>query len=64
MQWGAETKQMSDPPTDDSEVEIVCPQCGHRMPRTVARLRRETKVVCPECGAVVVEGEVPEGGKA
>ena len=55
---------MSDPPTDDSEVEIVCPQCGYRMPRTVARLRRETEVVCAQCGAVVVEAEVPGGDKA
>jgi len=56
---------MADPPTDDdSEVEIVCPRCGHRTTRTVARLRRETKVVCPQCGAVVMPESGPDGGKS
>jgi hypothetical protein len=38
----------------EPEVEIVCNQCGHRMSRTPARLRRQTPVVCPACGAEVV----------
>ena len=38
----------------EPEVEIVCSQCGHRMTRTPARLRRETAVLCPTCGAEVV----------
>jgi DNA-directed RNA polymerase subunit RPC12/RpoP len=38
---------------DKAEVEIVCSQCGYRMTRTAARLRRETKIICPECGKPV-----------
>ena len=55
---GARESGMADRPTDDQEeVEIMCPRCGYRMTRNVARLRRETRVVCPQCGTVVV----PEG---
>jgi predicted RNA-binding Zn-ribbon protein involved in translation (DUF1610 family) len=54
---------MADPPAE-TEVEIVCPSCGYRMTRTVARLRRETDIVCPECGTVVVHGEGEEGDKS
>jgi predicted RNA-binding Zn-ribbon protein involved in translation (DUF1610 family) len=41
-------------PVKDAEVEIVCPRCGYRMPRSAERLRRETEIVCPSCGEVVV----------
>jgi uncharacterized paraquat-inducible protein A len=54
---------MPDRPTENPEVEIVCPGCGYRMTRTVARLRRETSIVCPRCGAVVVHGEDEKPGK-
>lgn len=40
----------------ETEIEIVCPNCGHRMVRTAERLRRETKIICPECGHEVVPG--------
>jgi DNA-directed RNA polymerase subunit RPC12/RpoP len=43
----------------EPEVEIVCTNCGHRMTRTAARLRRETKVVCPACGHDIVDGDSP-----
>ncbi len=42
------------PGADEAEVEIVCPGCGYRMPRTPDRLRRDTEIRCPNCGAVVV----------
>jgi len=42
------------PPKDDAEVEIICPSCGYRLARTVARLRRDTPVVCPNCGTKIV----------
>lgn len=45
-----------DPLKDEAKVEIVCPPCGYRTTRTVARLRRETMVVCAECGGEIVHG--------
>jgi predicted RNA-binding Zn-ribbon protein involved in translation (DUF1610 family) len=41
---------MARDPLKDAEIEIICPQCGYRMLRTAARMRRGTKLVCPECG--------------
>ncbi len=52
------------PPLDDAEVEITCPNCGHRFVRTVARLRRETPIVCPHCGTPVVHHNGAGSGSA
>jgi predicted RNA-binding Zn-ribbon protein involved in translation (DUF1610 family) len=41
---------MARDPLKDAEIEIICPQCGYRMLRTAARMRRGTKLVCPACG--------------
>jgi len=41
---------MARDPLKEAEIEVVCPQCGYRMVRTAARLRRGTHLVCPECG--------------
>jgi predicted RNA-binding Zn-ribbon protein involved in translation (DUF1610 family) len=41
---------MARDPMKEAEIEVVCPQCGYRMVRTAARLRRGTHLVCPECG--------------
>jgi predicted RNA-binding Zn-ribbon protein involved in translation (DUF1610 family) len=39
-----------DPPEDEVEVEVICPECGYHLARSVARLRRKTPLVCPNCG--------------
>jgi len=39
----------NDPRPDQVEVEVICPRCGYRLTRSVARLRRDTPVVCPNC---------------
>jgi hypothetical protein len=44
------------PLKNNAEVELICPCCGYRMMRTVARLRREAAIVCPSCGEPVAPG--------
>jgi predicted RNA-binding Zn-ribbon protein involved in translation (DUF1610 family) len=47
---------MPDDPRDDkAEVEVICPNCGYHLTRSVARLRRDTPLVCPNCGKEIVE---------
>jgi DNA-directed RNA polymerase subunit RPC12/RpoP len=38
----------------EASVAIVCPSCGHRMRRKIARLQAEPDVVCRNCGATVL----------
>jgi hypothetical protein len=54
-------RSASNSPEDAAEVEIVCPCCGYRLTRTVARLRRDTKVVCANCGQDVVPHGLDNG---
>jgi predicted RNA-binding Zn-ribbon protein involved in translation (DUF1610 family) len=52
----------NDPRDEEVEVEVICPDCGYRLTRSVARLRRETPVVCPNCGKEIVEPDAAEPG--
>jgi len=42
------------PLKDTAEIEIICPHCGYRMMRAVARLRREYEIDCPSCGKLIL----------
>ena len=48
---------------DRAEIEIICPGCGYRLARTVARLRRETPVVCASCGAEIVHPDADDSDR-
>jgi predicted RNA-binding Zn-ribbon protein involved in translation (DUF1610 family) len=41
-------------------VEIICPDCGYHLARSLARLRRDTPIACPNCGKEIAELGGPE----
>jgi len=51
------------PQSDETEVEIVCPNCGYRLARSVARLRRDTELLCPNCGRRLTHDRGPADGQ-
>lgn len=37
---------------DDQVVELPCPQCGHKLPEKIGRLKHNPQLTCV-CGAVI-----------
>ena len=51
------------PRSQEAEVEVICPQCGYRLARSPARLRRDPPVVCPNCGYRVTDAPPQHEGE-
>ena len=48
---------------DSFEVEIICPQCGHRHGKTIGWLRGHGNLICEGCdNAVELDQEQVRGG--
>ena len=51
------------PNGEEAEVEVICPNCGYRLARSAARLRRDTPVICPNCGRRLTDDTGPTDGQ-
>ncbi len=35
---------------DDQKMDVPCQKCGHKMPQTIATLKRNPLLTCSHCG--------------
>jgi len=47
---------------DSKELEISCPQCGHKFIERIGRLKGDPSIPCPGCGCIdQVRSQGPPG---